>query len=463
MVGMMGGASERLAQVHRAFEQLQNVVKLYPLTSARLWHNDLPRTSQRTAVETALGEGVTTAVLVGGNRSGKTEAGAQLAVAYALGSAHPVVQTWARANSLELGSIQPGPGMVCCSALTGNDSIRVQRPKVTTYLPKATRWSNQYGHGEATARLPGGGTIIFKSNDQRARSYQGADWDFLWMDEEHDQPIFNEARMRLVDRAGRTCMTMTPLKGRTWVWEQFVNQPESGSSSYALFSADNPYIPQEYLRELLAQYGEHERAARARGDWTSLEGLVYPFERHLHLVPGFTPPREWTRYGAIDFGTRNPFAYVLAAMDPSDSVLHLYGLHYQREWTLRQHAEAIRQLNDQEPEWIVADPEDRGSRISLAREYGIATNAAKKGRGSVRSGINTVCERLRPDAEGRPHLVVHDTPMMQPLIREFESYSWATSNTKRDQPDAPLKRNDHAMDALRYLCSRLSGGTMEVG
>jgi hypothetical protein len=53
--------------------------------------------------------------------------------------------------------------------------------------------------------------------------------------------------------------------------------------------------------------------------------------------------------------------------------------------------------------------------------------------------------------------------MMQPLIKEFESYSWATSNTKRDQPDAPLKRNDHAMDALRYLCARLASGTMEVG
>ena len=453
------------AQVHQVFADLLRLVRQYPLAAARLWHHDAPaRTSQRQAVQTALRADLAACVLVGGNRSGKTEAGAQVAVAHAMGRDHPAVRSWARVNSLDVSSIQPGPGVVCCSALTGNDSIRIQRPKIQAYLPAATRWSNQHGHGESTARLPGGGTILFKSNDQRARSYQGADWNFLWLDEEHDKPIFSEARMRLVDRKGRAVCTMTPLKGRTWVWDQFINEPEPGSACYTLHSEDNPHIPQEYLRDLLARYGPHERAARARGDWTSMEGLVYPFQRHLHVVPAFDPPSKWMRMGAIDFGTRNPFAYLLAAVDPRDEVVHVYRCHYQREWTLRQHADAIHALNDVWPEWIVADCEDRGSRLALSRDHDIHTLPSKKGKGSVRAGINRVCELLAPDANGFPHLVLHDHPSMKPVIKEFESYSWATTQqTRRDQPDAPMKRNDHAMDAIRYMCSTLNSSTFAVG
>jgi len=450
---------------HKIFKAVVRLVTDYPMAAAMLWHNEEPtKTSQRDAVQAAITPDLLTSVLVGGNRSGKTEAGAQLAVAYAMGRDHPAIQSWARINGLDISGIQKAPGMVCCSSLTGNESIRIQRPKIITYLPRETKWSNQHGHGEATARLPGGGSILFKSNDQRARAFQGADWDFLWLDEEHDKPIFSEARMRLVDRSGRAVFTMTPLKGRTWVWEQFINEPEPRSLFYTLHSMDNPHIPQEYLKALLARYGPHERAARARGDWTSMEGLIYPFDRQVHVVPAFDPPSEWERYGGIDFGTRNPFVYLVVALDPADDVLHLFRCHYQREWTLKQHAQEIDEINgDTWPQWIVADCEDRGSRLSLAREYDIHTIPSRKGKGSVRAGINRVCERLAPDANGRPHLVVHDHPSLKPVIKEFESYSWATTQARRDEPDMPLKRNDHAMDAVRYICTSLAASTFNVG
>ncbi len=194
-----------------------------------------------------------------------------------------------------------------------------------------------------------------------------------------------------------------------------------------------------------------------------MEGLVYQFDRRVHLCEPFTPDPSWERYGAIDFGVRNPFVFVLAAMDPADQTLHVYRLHHQTEWTIRQHSEAIRALCDQWPQWIVADSEDRGSRLSLSREYGIHTVAAKKGKGSVRAGISAVAELLALDAQNKPHIVVHDSPQMQPLIHEFQSYRWATTNTKRDQPDMPLKKDDHCMDALRYMVQSLSGSSFAVG
>ncbi len=451
------------AKQRAAVSSLRSFVERNPIARAVLWHTDAPGTSQREAVRAALKPDLLVSVILGGNRSGKSEVGAMLSVLFALGSADPAVQVFAKRNKLDdvLDTIPPRPGVVCCSALTGNDSIRVLREKVSTYLPAGTEWSNRYGHGEATARLPGGGMVIFKSNDQKARAFQGANWDFLLLDEEHEQPVFNEARMRLVDRAGRACFTMTPLKGKTWVWSRFVHDREEGSSVYALNSRDNPYIPQDYLDALLAKYGPHERAARERGEFTALEGRVYEFSRALHVIEPHEVPAGAPIYVGIDFGVRNPFSAVFAYVDDDDRVI-VFDLWYKAGVTISTHAAAIKRiLNGRSAEWIVADPEDKGSRLSLARDYGIANVPAKKGPGSVRSGISAVAERLSPSADGSPGLLIMSN--CRDLIDEFEGYVWAEH--KDGEPvDRPKNRSqDHALDALRYLIVRLGSSGFAVG
>jgi len=84
-------------------------------------------------------------------------------------------------------------------------------------------------------------------------------------------------------------------------------------------------------------------------------------------------------------------------------------------------------------------------------EHGIENIEAHK---DIRRGINAVAERLTPDVQGKPHLVFHDCCVE--TIREIESYVWAQRHSgHQDQPDAPLKANDHAMDELRYQCVAL--------
>ena len=57
-----------------------------------------------------------------------------------------------------------------------------------------------------------------------------------------------------------------------------------------------------------------------------------------------------------------------------------------------------------------------------------------------------MAERLAPDAEGSPHLLIHDN--CQNLINEFEGYVWQSGG--KTQPEKPKKAHDHALDALRY-------------
>jgi phage terminase large subunit-like protein len=282
--------------------------------------------------------------------------------------------------------------------------------------------------------------------------------DLVWLDEEHDEDVYKEGRARTVDRMGRVVMTMTPLKGMTWVHARFVENRQKDEAVAQLSILDNPHLSPEEVESFLKEYGPHERAARERGEFTAIEGRVYEFHRQLHTVPAFEPPAEWPRFRGIDFGTRNPFCCLWFAWDQRDDVLHVYRQHYRSGWTTKQHGDWINEVSKGEPmpEFTVADPENLDARITLANECELETLPALK---MVREGINAVAERLRPDAEGRPHLVVHvDNPETgragcPDVVREFENYVWdERQGGKTDQPDKPLKRDDHAMDVVKYVC-----------
>ena len=406
---MKQNRSELVAEGYEAAIRLERLMQQYPLAFYKLWDRPSPRTSQRRAVQSLLRRGVKCGLLVGGNRSGKTESGAMVAAATAIGADDPGVQKWMKDNGLPEGSIQSRPGRVCCGSLTSNESIRVQRPKVEKFLPVGTVWKNRHGSGESVAHLPNGGTVLFKTIDQGARAWQADSWDLCWLDEDPEsEGVWNEARMRLVDRKGRMLCTMTPLRGLTWIWDRFVHDPEFGSKTVWIHGQDNPFVPSDELEALLRSYGAHERAARERGEFTVLEGRVYAgWSRDLHVVSELPNLEHIDRYMSIDFGTRNPFCALMAYVDTKEDTIFIVDEHYKREWTLSRHAEKLKEMFKQwgEPSVVVADPEDRGSRLSLATDHDIQTVKAKK---EIRAGINSVAERLQPDVEGRPHLFVHE-------------------------------------------------------
>ena len=427
--------------------QFEQAIKDRPYLTARLWHQAPPRTSQLRAIQQA---GRVGTLILGGNRTGKSEAGAMLSCAVAIGRSDPDVQRWLVRHRIPFDAVPAKPGRVWAIALDSNDSREYLRPKYARYLPPGTVWRNRDGVGIAEARTPTGGVVVFKSADAGRDSFQGDSIDLAHFDEEpSDSAVFRETLMRLIDRRGRWIMTMTPLRGQTWVYRDLASDPPPGVRVHWLHGTDNPHIPQDVLAGMLSQFGAHEQAARLRGEFTALEGRVYQDWRpDLHVIEPFKIPADWPRWRSIDFGTRNPFACLWAALDPSDDTLHIYQEHYRAEWTLSQHARRIHALSEgQQIKTTIADPEDRGARLALSREHRIRTIAASK---AIRIGINAVAERLRCNAEGRPGLLVHSN--CKNLIREMGGYIWDQRNTKTDQPDKPLKKNDHTLDALRYLC-----------
>jgi len=431
-----------------------------PLAYASLWHNEHPRTSQRAPIENP---GADITVCLGGNGAGKTVLGGMWAACVAMGSNDASARAFMRANRVDPDLIPPEGGNVLAVSLNASLSIHVQRAEVKKYLPPATVWRNPSGPGISVAELPNGRKIVFLTNDSGRRAAQGfGGIAMVWIDEEGDEDVFNELlarvfRYRWAGRSGYIVVTMTPLRGLgSWTYRRFIEEPSEGTRVHYIHGGDNPFVDQTKRARLLKSFGEHERAARDRGEFAALEGLVYDFRPDLHVLKGVDIDPSWPRVAGLDWGTRNPACFVLAAHDESDDTIHVYRAIYETDLHLSALAQRIRDLCDVWPDWIVADPEDRTSRLTMARDHDIQTRPAKKKPGSVRAGISAVAEMLEPDANGRPHLVIHDHPSTRPIVKEFLGYRWDTTSSKRtDQPDRPMKLNDHAMDSVRYLVTTL--------
>ena len=152
------------------------------------------RTSQVSIVQEIMLGDFEQAFGLGGNRTGKTEAGAQMAVAWAQGSDHPDTIAWARLNNVCLDRMPKGPGVVWAVSQTFSMSRQLQRPKLDAYLPDGSKRRNWDGESEAEVRLPGGGKIVLKaasmagSEGNAKNPFEGAAIRFAWVDEEIQSP-----------------------------------------------------------------------------------------------------------------------------------------------------------------------------------------------------------------------------------------------------------------------------------
>lgn len=251
--------------------------------------------------------------------------------------------------------------------------------------------------------------------------------------------------------------------------------------------ADNPVlyhpdgtiteIGEAYISKLDALTGVR-RDRLFLGKWVAAEGQVYEaFNPNLHVIDGWSdnhPPQSWDRYWTVDFGFTNPFVLQCWAQDP-DGRLYLYRELYRSQTLVEDHAKEILSIVrrsdggwlEPKPRAVICD-HDAEDRATLERYLGLGTVAATK---TVSDGIQAVQERLRPQGDGKPRLLlcrnatVAKDPMLvdqakpTSTLEEIPGYVWdvATSAnaSNKNARENPLKKDDHGMDAMRYVVAYL--------
>lgn len=209
-------------------------------------------------------------------------------------------------------------------------------------------------------------------------------------------------------------------------------------------------LPPEYLAGLEA-LPEIMKNRMLNGIWCDNAGAVYAeFDERKHTVAPFVIPPEWKRVRAIDFGYTNPFVCLWAAFDP-DGRIYIYREWYRAKTRVAEHAEAVKRLSAGESYLLTVADHDAAGRAEL-ESLGIRTERAEK---NVVRGIQLVKNRLAEAGDGRPRLLFFSD--LKNLLSEIWDYRWAPPCADGSAREEPLKINDHAMDAMRYLVAAADG------
>lgn len=293
-----------------------------------------------------------------------------------------------------------------------------------------------------------GSKVLFRSADAPER-LRGVNLNWAYLDEAaqmHDE-VWRIILGRL--RQGyKPCawITTTP-KGRNWVWHYWIEKDDPDYRMVHARTGDNTFLDPAYLRSLQGNYVGEYAKQEIEGEFVSFEGLVYSeFSRNVHVYEDCPLPDSWPRVRAIDFGYTNPFVCLWGAIDP-DGRLYVYDEHYRAHTLVKEHAALINSRNHHYA-WTVADHD--AQEIAELRDSGVyATNARK----DVLAGLQRVKSRLVVQPDGYPRLFVSSRCVN--VIKEFELYRWQDSKDDRNDKEEPLKQNDHAMDALRYMVMQM--------
>jgi PBSX family phage terminase large subunit len=215
---------------------------------------------------------------------------------------------------------------------------------------------------------------------------------------------------------------------------------------------DNPHMPPDEIERIRKETDEDEFGQEYLAEFRKMKGLVYEeFSQPVHVVYHEANP-NWQYYITADFGFTNPSAVLLVGADRDDN---WYILDEVYETGLTTELLATRIKNMIGGRFITALYGDSAAAQSIAdlAVFGLYLQPVKKegsNEGSIIAGIREVARRLKvQELSGKPKLFIN--PKCANIIYEFEAYHWPDKQFDRNQREVPVKQDDHALDALRYL------------
>jgi phage terminase large subunit-like protein len=375
----------------------------------------------------------------GGNRTGKTECGAAEVVLWALGLAQ------GRDNT------RPKEGWVV--SLSQKMSRDISQAKILKYLDEEQIHKTVMERGHKNERHYGtisflvikhksGGLskIHFKSCQQGREKFQGAGLDFVWFDEEPPEDIYQECLMRTMDQKGSVWVTMTPLKGKTWVYDKIVSKNDPDKFLLVMSWEDNPYLPQDEIKRMESEFDESTLESRKYGKFYERTGSVFNEFCDECICAPFEIPQSWFTCVSIDPGYINPTAVLWIAVDP-DKNIYVFSEYYAKEQSIEQIANHISGSNYS---YAIIDSaaaaKTLGNPLSVAEQF-------KRFRVSVdtkvEKGIIGGIMKMKSLFENKK-LFIFKT--CENLLKEINFYIWGKS-------ELPVKKDDHCIDALRYFVS----------
>jgi PBSX family phage terminase large subunit len=244
-------------------------------------------------------------------------------------------------------------------------------------------------------------------------------------------------RPTLSDYMGEAIWYSTP-RGFNHFYDLYSQEKEDPDyKSFHFTSYDNPYLAISELEKAKAEMTDDRFAQEYLADFRKVHGLVYKeFKRAEHVIGDDKLPEVTVeRIQGVDFGYTNPSA-VLTILKDSDSRYYVASEWYKR---FKTNGEIIEYARSERPTSVYPDPAEP-DRIEEMRRAGLNVREVSK---DVEAGIDSVRALFKQN-----RLFIHKSCVS--LISELETYVYKDKKADQNDPEEPVKENDHACDALRY-------------
>lgn len=285
-------------------------------------------------------------------------------------------------------------------------------------------------------------------------------------------------RPMLADYRGWALLSSTP-EGKNWFYDAWMNgmkeNPEWWSLKMPSWANDILFPGGRYDPEIVSMATDLTEEAfnqEIGAEFTDFVGRVFKrFDEEIHVKPLRLNP-EWETYACVDYGWTNPFVWLLLQVDRWNNVYVLgevYGSHKRIDevhWEIQEKGLAPPQLHKFYP-----DPADPGDTRVL--EENLRIQAVGGTGGELKHRLRLIRKHLEVPAnllylpEGhkdRKPKIFFD-PSCVNTIREFNDYRYPQNKADADKNDseAPMKKDDHAPEALGRFFAGYFGPQEQAG
>jgi len=293
--------------------------------------------------------------------------------------------------------------------------------------------------------------LLFGGRDESSAALiQGSTLAGVLLDEAALMPrsFVEQAAARCSVSGSRLWFNCNPDDSQHWFYREWILKAAERRALRLHFTMeDNPTLPERIRERYRRNYSGVFYRRFVLGEWSAAEGRIYDFfdpERDAAETPedGFSAWRI-----SADYGTVNPASFGLWGLR-GGNWFRVREFYYDsrkmgRQKTDAEYAEDLERLAaGRDIQKVIVDP-SAASFIEALRRRGFRVVRADN---DVADGIRVTADLLR---EGR--IVI--CRECRDCLREIAQYRWE----QRGERDAPRKRDDHAMDDMRYFAMDLAG------
>tara|TARA_Y100000310_G_scaffold273921_1_gene289647 strand:- start:2596 stop:3864 length:1269 start_codon:yes stop_codon:yes gene_type:complete len=291
------------------------------------------------------------------------------------------------------------------------------------------------------------GSRVLKKSADKPESILGRGYDLVVVDEFSvlKEDIWTQyIRPTLTDRQGDALLIGTP-RGFNYAYHLYRNaltDPEWASFRNPTWT--NPLIAKEEIEVAKQQLPELLFRQEYGAEFVAVGGMVYPYQPDVHIDNRFVPHTQYTRViGGVDWGFANPSAVLLGGVTCEKPLT----IHIFHEWAQARQTtpEVVKKLKELQDKYGVVEFFVDPSAADLIEQAASAGVRTAKANNDIPAGLAATTALME---QNPPRLTF--TGGLSQTTYEITHYRYedTLSGSVKERPE---KRDDHCMDAMRYL------------